>query len=148
MGLTPTQYAYQLRGQPLLSWVGGPPDQSRSASARSLGSLGDDDVFGIQRPLLPRPGAPEYLDDPIETLGGWGAPSSSSPPIKQYGLGGVPHKKCGCGCKGKKKGCGKKGIGEYVATGDVSSFVSANPVMAGALALGAFLLFKKLSKKR
>lgn len=121
MALTPTLYIYQRRGQNLYNWSGGPPPQQRGADAKSLGSLGDEDTFGIQRPLLPRPGAPEFLDDPIDTLGAWDAIPSSSPPIRQYGLGGVggKKKKCGCGCKGKKK-CGpkRKAVGEYVGTGE------------------------------
>lgn len=124
MALQPTQYVYQRKGGPLLSWKNGiPPYQSRAADARSLGSLGDDDVFGIQRPLLPRPGAPEYLDDQPDTLGAYGLIPSSSPPIMQRGFGDVPKKKgCGCGCKGKKmkngRCTGKKSVGEYVGTGE------------------------------
>lgn len=119
---TEMNWVYKRRGGPLVTWANGVPNQSRAASLRGLGSLGDSDTFGIQRPLLPRPGSPEFLDDPFTTLGGYGAGPSSSPPIKQYGLGGVGGKKkgCGCGCKGKKKGgCGpKKAMSEYVATGE------------------------------
>ncbi len=148
MALTPTRYVYQRRGQPLLSWQNGiPPYQSRAATLRTLGSLGDDDTFGIQRPLLPQPGAPEYLDDPPDTLGEWGLIPSSSPPIMQRGFGGVPtsapkKKGCGCGCKGKKMKAGKcaggKPMAEYVATGEYVGMGDDDPTAAsGTTAAGS-----------
>lgn len=150
MALTPTPYVYQRKGGPLLSWKNGiPPYQSRAADAKSLGSLGDDDVFGIQRPLLPRPGAPEYMDDQPDTLGAYNPIPSSSPPIGQRGLGGVPgKKKCGCGCKGKKmmkngKCAGKKqlgeyvnAMGEYVGMGDDTSTTAAGQSSSSSIGTG------------
>jgi len=149
MALQPTPYVYQRRGGPLLSWAGGvPPYQSRAATLRTLGTLGDADVFGIQRPLLPVPGAPEFLDDPIDTLGAWDAIPSSSPPIRQRGFGAMGHTDCGCGCKGKKKGkCGKKGVGEYVATGDIVDSLTT-PLMIGAAAYAVYALFIKKGGRR
>lgn len=75
------RYIFQRRGGPLLSWQGGPPSQTRAADAKSLGSLSGD-VFDANPLGLPRPGSPEFLDN-YEVL------PSSSPPIKQRGVGGV-----------------------------------------------------------
>lgn len=55
-------YVYARNGAPLLSWKNGPPNQSRAADAKGLGSLGDPT---ITLPL-PRPGSPE----PVGCAGG------------------------------------------------------------------------------
>lgn len=102
MALTPNRYIYQRRGGPLLSWAGGPPYQSRGADAKSLGGLGSlgNDTHMIQRPLLPRPGAPEYLDDPPMTLPVASASFSRASSVGEY------------------VGTGEYvGVGEYVGTG-------------------------------
>lgn len=69
--MAPPRYIYQRHGQPLLSWAGGPPSQTRAADAKSLGDYSHPDGNPMG---LPRPGAPEFLGNYV-AVGDVSAPS-------------------------------------------------------------------------
>lgn len=79
-----SQYLYQRKGGPILSWRRGVPMQSQAADARSLGSLGDASVLV--------PGAPEVLTgegDPNAMPPGWDPPPPAGPSLAKIAMLGV-----------------------------------------------------------
>lgn len=76
-------YAFQRTGTRLVSWKNGPPNQTRAADAKSLGSLGGDTLDAMP---LPRPGAPEPLPG-LDGLGCSGCGRSGSVPESVVAIG-------------------------------------------------------------
>ncbi len=87
------KYAYSNAGNTALRWGMSAPRGSRASDTVALGSLGDPTL------VLPRPGAPEPINDSYRFLKGGGAYVLDTKGLAGLGCGG------GCGCSG---GCGHK----------------------------------------
>lgn len=114
------KYAYQRNGAPLLSWNRAPPQGSRAADARALGGLGSLEGHSIKG---------SSLDGPTLELPRAGAPEP---------VGGL-----GCGCTA---------IGDVAPaaapTGLVDKIGALSTPVKIAGVVGAYLLYKKLTKKK
>lgn len=104
-----TRYAYQNSGHPILTWKGGPPRQTRAADSVALGGL-----------VLPRPGAPEPINDATIPVSG----NYMKTPMG-----------CGGGCMGDAEG---------TATAvKVGSAIVISPWVIAGIGIGAWWLLKK-----
>ena len=121
------KYAYQNGGSPLLSWRRAAPQETRAADAKALGSLGGSSLDGPTLEL-PRAGAPEPVGGVVyESDGGFRHPMKNA-----------------LGCSG----CGGGKVMESMGNSIVDKVAGLSMPVKIAGAVGLFLLYKKLKKKK